>query len=161
MEHFYEPSAGTWKVEVSDQETGNTGNVLGVDLSVTGVPISDSDHDGLDDSWELTHFGNLSQTAAGDPDGDGLSNAVEQVLKTDPASADQPFQLELAPWNSQIARISWPGVEGASYRVLGSATPEGPYSPLETVAGRFPVTEWFTPLTGVASQLIRVERIAP
>jgi hypothetical protein len=39
----------------------------------------DIDADGLLDSWELQYFGNLLQTAAGDPDGDGESNATEQA----------------------------------------------------------------------------------
>jgi hypothetical protein len=37
----------------------------------------DSDADGLADWWELQYFGNLNQTAAGDPDGDGSSNLQE------------------------------------------------------------------------------------
>lgn len=45
----------------------------------------DADHDGLQDDWELAHFGGLGQDAAGDPDGDGLGNAQEQDAGTDPA----------------------------------------------------------------------------
>jgi hypothetical protein len=37
----------------------------------------DSDSDGLPDWWEIQYFGNLSQTASGDPDGDGLTNLQE------------------------------------------------------------------------------------
>ncbi len=29
--------------------------------------------DGLDDTWELTHFGDLNQFASGDYDSDGIS----------------------------------------------------------------------------------------
>ena len=45
-------------------------------LTFTVVEI-DSDADGLADWWELQYFGNLNQTAAGDPDGDGSSNLQE------------------------------------------------------------------------------------
>jgi hypothetical protein len=38
---------------------------------------SDTDADGLPDASELAWFGNLSQDATGDPDGDGESNATE------------------------------------------------------------------------------------
>ena len=161
VEHFFEPTFGNWRVEVSDQETGNTGSVLQVDLTLRGVAIVDSDGDGLDDRWEKDHFGSLSPRATEDPDGDGLSNAVEQVLQTDPLIANLPFRLDLAPWNNQIARVSWPGVEGTSYRVSGSSTPQGPYRVLETVTGKFPVTEWFTPLASATSLLIRIEQVSP
>jgi len=39
--------------------------------------FADSDSDGLPDSWEQQYFGNLSQGAAGDPDGDNVSNLTE------------------------------------------------------------------------------------
>src|SRR5207249_3219085 len=39
----------------------------------------DSDHDGLPDAWEQHYFGNLSQTASGDYDGDGISNYSEFI----------------------------------------------------------------------------------
>ncbi len=48
----------------------------------------DSDGDGLWDAWEMQYFGNLNQTATGDPDGDGLTNAQEFTLNTDPTKAD-------------------------------------------------------------------------
>ena len=37
----------------------------------------DLDADNLPDSWEQTYFGNLSQAATADPDGDGSTNAAE------------------------------------------------------------------------------------
>ena len=39
--------------------------------------LTDTDGDGLDDAWETTYFGNLSQTAAGDFDADGMTNLEE------------------------------------------------------------------------------------
>ena len=48
----------------------------------------DTDADGLGDGWEMFYFANsLVQTAAGDPDGDFNSNAVEFAAGTDPAFA--------------------------------------------------------------------------
>lgn len=46
---------------------------------------SDTDSDGLEDSWELSHFGDLtSQDGSGDPDGDGYLNLEELNLGLDP-----------------------------------------------------------------------------
>lgn len=44
----------------------------------------DTDADGLPDVWELFYFTNLTQTLAGDPDADMLSNADEFLRGTDP-----------------------------------------------------------------------------
>lgn len=46
--------------------------------------VADSDGDGLLDAWELQYFGNLAQTATGDPDGDSLSNLQEFLLGRNP-----------------------------------------------------------------------------
>lgn len=42
--------------------------------------------DGLNDAWETFYFGNLTETAGGDPDGDLYTNAEEYQLGTDPAN---------------------------------------------------------------------------
>jgi len=47
---------------------------------------NDGDADGLLDAWEMTYFGNLLQTAAGDPDGDGLTNGQEFANGADPSN---------------------------------------------------------------------------
>ncbi len=52
------------------------------------VTATDSDTDGLGDLWEMTHFGNLAQSGAGDPDNDNLDNIGEQRLGTDPNDND-------------------------------------------------------------------------
>ncbi len=49
---------------------------------------SDTDGDGLPDAWETQHFGNLSATAGGDPDSDGLTNLQELGSGTNPRQAD-------------------------------------------------------------------------
>lgn len=49
----------------------------------------DVDRDGLVDSWEVAYFGNItSQSGDDDYDGDGLNNAQEQNIGTDPLLAD-------------------------------------------------------------------------
>ena len=51
---------------------------------------NDTDGDGLPDSWEMAHFGNLDQTATGDPDGDGFNNLAEFNAGTDPMDSPSP-----------------------------------------------------------------------
>ncbi|MDD5482365.1 MAG: hypothetical protein PHP98_01745 [Kiritimatiellae bacterium] len=48
----------------------------------------DSDGDGLIDWWERKYFSDIRQNGLTDSDGDGLSNAQEQQLGTNPALAD-------------------------------------------------------------------------
>ncbi len=53
-------------------------------------PSDDADGDGLLDEWEMTQFGNLDQTADGDPDNDGQTNLQEYNANTDPNVAPPP-----------------------------------------------------------------------
>lgn len=48
----------------------------------------DSDGDGLPDAWEITYFGNLSQSWSGDGDNDGVSNSRELAVNFNPANGD-------------------------------------------------------------------------
>lgn len=53
------------------------------------APRADTDIDGLQDSWERRYFTNLTAYAASDdPDYDGLDNAFEYTIGTDPTKAD-------------------------------------------------------------------------
>lgn len=52
------------------------------------TPKTDTDNDGLPDEWEKLYFGGLTETAAGDPDKDGLTNAQEYAIGSDPKLAD-------------------------------------------------------------------------
>jgi hypothetical protein len=57
----------------------------------------DTDLDGLDDAWELANFGNLSQGASGDPDGDGFTNLQEYQMGTNPNQPNGPYTITAAP----------------------------------------------------------------
>lgn len=58
-------------------------------IYTSGITLgNDTDSDGLVDTWETLYFGNLAQTAAGNPDADGLTNLQEQTAGTNPTLAD-------------------------------------------------------------------------
>jgi hypothetical protein len=66
----------------------------------------DNDTDGLPDAWELQYFGNTSsQSSAGDPDRDGVTNYDEYLEGTNPNDASS-FQARLVTvaLNGSIAR---------------------------------------------------------
>ena len=117
------------------------------------------DPDGLDDGWEKARLGNkLDYGPQDDPDGDGYSNAREQVMGTDPLAADVVFQLDLSPWDKKLARLSWPGVTNRNYEVL-AGTNVATLTLQTNLPGRFPETEWFTPYTNAAQQFFRVRSV--
>ncbi|MFI5078493.1 MAG: SBBP repeat-containing protein, partial [Vicinamibacteria bacterium] len=66
--------------------------IYGISSGLAGV---DTDGDGLDDDWE-TQFGTdpLTNDAAGDPDGDGLTNAQERANNTHPTGYFTRFLAE-------------------------------------------------------------------
>ena len=159
--HFYESSAGTWTVVVSDENSGNTGSVTAVDLTIFGVPIKDSDRDGLDDDWERKFFGNLSARPRDDPDGDGYSNLQEQILGTNPTVSEIAFTMDIAAWNTNYARLSWPAVTNRNYEMLVGGVAAAPLALRTNLPGRFPEVEWFTPLATLTNQFLRVRSVPP
>lgn len=57
-------------------------------VNVIHQPQTDSDLDGLDDTWEQKHLGDLSQNENDDPDKDGLNNLEEYLNQLNPVIAD-------------------------------------------------------------------------
>jgi hypothetical protein len=53
-------------------------------LFLNAARLVDSDSDRLPDDWEWLTFGNLTATADGDADGDGVDNYSEYAFGTDP-----------------------------------------------------------------------------
>lgn len=159
---FFESSAGTWTADFSDEGAGNTGSVLSVSLMISGVPIVDQDHDGLDDAWENLHFPGHQLTDQGpkdDPDFDGYSNAREQLMGTDPTVPNDPLQLVLSKWSSTLSRLSWPGNSAYNYDLFEGESPAALVF-RTNVPGHFPETEWFVPYTAVSNRFFQNRAIA-
>lgn len=71
-----------------------TGTYSGVNQTATLTVPFDSDGDGLSDSWEVDHFGDLSHDGRGDTDADGFTDLEEFLAGTDPTDvAERPIAL--------------------------------------------------------------------
>lgn len=116
--------------------------------------LSDVDADGLEDTWETSHFGSLSQTANGDFDGDGSSNLTESRLGLDPGDGSKGF----AATRSANGLLEWPSVEGVTFTVQRSETLSG-WENIATVPGTADTASFTdpTPPTGNAFYRIRLE----
>jgi len=159
--HFYESSAGTWTVYISDERADNSGSVQSVSLTIQGVPIIDTDRDGLDDAWELAHLNTLTFGARDDSDGDGYPNAREQIVGTNPLANDFSLKLDISIWNSDYARLSWPSNTNRNYEILIGASAISPMVLRTNLPGAFPEREWFIPTTNLNYQFIRVRSVPP
>ncbi|MGB0578667.1 MAG: S8 family serine peptidase [Limisphaerales bacterium] len=156
--HLGESSVGNWLVQIVDEEQGNVGVVHEVELFINGVPITDSDADGLDDAWENQHFGNLAQGPLSDPDLDGYNTAREQLMGTAPNAIDPPFSLNLnaSAFSQSHTRFSWPASTNFQYTIHSANTASGSYTNVSTINGRFPATEFFLNATNDAKRFYRI-----
>jgi hypothetical protein len=69
--------------------TAASGACLGSPSQVTlTIREADDDGDGMDDQWEVLHFGSTAATPSADPDEDGLTNLAEFAHQSDPTDAD-------------------------------------------------------------------------
>jgi hypothetical protein len=159
VQHFYEGSAGEWRVEVSDERPGVTGRVTTVDLTVRGVRIQDRDHDGLDDGWEAAQYGSLASGPADDPDRDGAGNLLESLLGTDPQVSGVTLALELAPWDERFWRVSCPSTPYETYRLLAAPAVGGPYTSFGDQASDFGEAVWLVPAERVPEKFFRLQTV--
>ncbi len=69
-------------------------------FTVAGSSNGDNDNDGLPDAWEMDWFGDLSQTATNNPDGDGVigipyANVIEWAVHGQPTIPNDPMGVRL------------------------------------------------------------------
>jgi len=90
-----------------------TGDVFYLRLGDT-----DSDQDGLDDSWEWTFFNGLERDGTGDFDGDGQTDETEFRAGTNPADdASILSVLRLTRAGDGAVTLLWSAVPGKTYQV--------------------------------------------
>lgn len=97
--------------------SGGTNFPVGINAYVLRmIGPSDSDADSLPDAWESTWFGNLSQTASADPDGDGTDNQTEQRLGLDPNDPVERFHAMLQSGGV----LQWPSSASVLFTIQAS-----------------------------------------
>lgn len=139
-----------------NNDLGATAN----DLLVFVANNPDSDADRLTDAWEITQFGNLDQTATGDPDADGTSNKAEFALGLNPKLALSRFAISSAGSAATGITLTWASAEGVSFKVR-SSTDLADWSVVETTvvgqAGQS-TASWVTPpATSGGKKFYRIE----
>ena len=156
--HFGESSVGVWTLAVGDQLGGFGGNLLEAELILRGTAMVDFDADGLDDNWETQHLGDLTSGPRDDPDGDGFSNAREQLIGSHPNIAREvEFRVDHSKFTPQLSRLSWPSLPGRTYEILASGSLGASTTVLTNVVGLAGETELF--LSSPTNRFIRVREL--
>lgn len=96
---------------------------------------NDTDGDGLDDAWEILHFGDLSRDGTGDFDGDGISDLDEFLHGTNPI-IDEVNNQQLIDFESgKIAPLYWANTGDVLWHVSNTQVIDGNYSLASSTLG--------------------------
>ena len=97
--------------DLVDGDFNNTRDVFVVRLGGT-----DSDHDGMDDDWEMAYFNTLARDGTGDLDHDGQTDLQEFLAGTDPTNSGSILQvLTLRRLSDGGVTILWSATPGRTY----------------------------------------------
>jgi hypothetical protein len=134
-------------------------------LRTESIAISDSDHDGISDTWEQQQAGNLTDlTESGDADGDGISDRSEYVMDSNPLEPNEGVRIVGL---SLIAARQWAQLEWTSrptrvYQILESTNlATQVWTPIGTVAGAPAPTTLAEVFAAKDSAFYRVEAKLP
>lgn len=150
---------GKWGAADADPFSGNIDEIrispVVLEPSAFLVPATsnDADNDGMDDTWETTSFGGISQTAEGDFDGDGTNNLTEFRLGLVANSGSSRF----AATRAATGKLTWPSVTGVNFTVMRSTTlAAGSWSPVGTIPGTAGTAEFTDPSPPAGGAFYRV-----
>lgn len=125
--------------------TADRGAFQRVDFTLGSLDGSnDTDGDGLLDLWERQHWGDLRFRAEDDPDGDGMSNRMEQLAGTNPNDRGSRLEfIDIATTSEGFPAVSWSSQEGRSYRLLRSSSLLGGFQVLRLgIEATPPANRW-------------------
>lgn len=79
-------------------------------------PGADTDHDGIPDTWELTHVGALGILwATGDADGDGFTDLEEYLADTNPLDPTDNLRITFISRTGTATEVRWTSQPTRSY----------------------------------------------
>jgi len=122
----------------------------------------DTDGDGMPDTWEAIHGFNISSNdAAGDADGDGLSNYGEYKSGTDPTNELSVLCIENTECQSSSTDIviGWQSVTGRYYSIMGCSNLMSPaWEVLHSgLPAAEPTTQYTVDVDGVKCKYYRIK----
>ncbi|MBN1672453.1 MAG: fibronectin type III domain-containing protein [Kiritimatiellae bacterium] len=153
---------------VSTPAGGYYVNALMVKASAPSA-AEDSDADQMPDAWEQAHFAGTATQPDGDADGDGVSNAGEFVMGTDPNSGAEYFGVGVRLVSGQIVvsfqtvAAAGSGYEGCErYYALEAASADEPqaWRPVpscERILGAGQMVSYTVPPTAGGTLLYRAK----
>lgn len=94
------------------------------------VTSTDTDGDGMEDSWEVQYFGHITNALphTNPGDSDSFSNYEEFVAGTDPTNSESFFAI--TNWSGGSFVVEWPSVAGREYTVFWTTNLPSGFVPL-------------------------------
>jgi hypothetical protein len=108
-------AGGTFYIRVGGFAEFTTGSYQ---VAISGGTFADVNANGLPDIWEMQEFGNLTNTAENDSDGDGLSNKNEYQAGTHPTNSASVFVAQSLQEQTDHFGLSWQAIQYGAYRIL-------------------------------------------
>jgi hypothetical protein len=99
-------------------------------------------------------------SADGDDDGDGVTNAGEDIAGTNPFDATSTFKVvQIVRVDANSVNLMWESVPGKTYRVVGATSPAGTYNPINgsAVTANANVTHVTIPSSGYSFFRVTVD----
>lgn len=105
-------------LQTSQADTVSTDDNLSSDVFYLDMVTQDSDHDGMDDQWEMAYFNTLDRDGSDDFDGDGISDLGEYLAGTVPINSTSVLSVtDIRVYNADERILLWQSVTGKRYRV--------------------------------------------
>src|SRR6266487_1945640 len=133
-------------------------------VRVNLLGVTDSDGDGLPDTWEIAHGLNPFDAtgingANGDPDGDGFTNLQEYLAGTDPRDPNSLLRISDLSSGGQV--VSWSSIPGKNYQIYATPSVTQSFEPLSSTITAFSTNTSYTNLSAPLLQQFYRVRVLP